>query len=50
MDIPWQQLQPETLHSLIEEFITRDGTDYGEKEAEHESKIKQIYHLRSLAK
>lgn len=45
MDIPWQQLSPETLHALIEEFVSRDGTDYGEKEIDHESKIKQVHKL-----
>lgn len=27
--IPWQSLAPETLDSLLEEIVTRDGTDYG---------------------
>ena len=42
MDIPWQQLNSSTLLALIEEFITRDGTDYGEREASRETKIAQI--------
>ena len=45
MDIPWQQLNPETLHALIEEFVTRDGTDYGATEAAHESKVRQVQKL-----
>ena len=29
MHIPFDKLSPEALHSLIEEFVTRDGTDSG---------------------
>lgn len=32
MIIPWQEVEPETLDNLIEEFVSRDGTDYGEME------------------
>lgn len=30
MLIPYQQLSPETLTALIEDFVTRDGTDNGD--------------------
>jgi uncharacterized protein YheU (UPF0270 family) len=50
MDIPYQELQPETLRALIEEFITREGTDYGEREARHETKIEQVYTLLRAGK
>ena len=36
------QLTHEALHGLIEEFVTRDGTDYGEVEISLETKIAQI--------
>ena len=29
MEIPHTALAPDTLHSLVEEFVTREGTDYG---------------------
>lgn len=32
MLIPYQSLDNETLHNLIESFILREGTDYGEVE------------------
>ena len=32
MLIPWQDLSPETLENLIESFVLREGTDYGEHE------------------
>ncbi len=32
MIIPWQKLPEATLQNLIESFILREGTDYGEQE------------------
>lgn len=32
VQIPWTSLSPQTLRAVIEEFITREGTDYGEHE------------------
>ncbi|MBC2704535.1 YheU family protein [Desulfobacula sp.] len=40
--IPYDQLSPEALHSVIEEFVTRDGTDYGEVETPLDTKISQV--------
>ncbi len=40
--IPYDQLSPEALHGVIEEFVTRDGTDYGETEAPLETKVAQV--------
>jgi uncharacterized protein YheU (UPF0270 family) len=42
MIIPHEQLSPEALQGLIEEFVTRDGTDYGEQEVSLERKIQQV--------
>jgi len=33
MIIPWQQLSSDALDGIIEEFILREGTDYGDIEA-----------------
>lgn len=32
MLIPYQDLESDTLYNLIESFILREGTDYGEEE------------------
>nr|WP_320190744.1 YheU family protein [uncultured Desulfobacter sp.] len=40
--IPYDQLSPEALQSVVEEFVTRDGTDYGEIEVPLETKIAQV--------
>ena len=42
MEIPYKQLSPETLQALIEEFVSRDGTDYGEQEVSLERKVMQV--------
>ncbi len=39
---PYDQLNPETLNSVIEEFVTRDSTDYGEFEVPLKTKISQV--------
>lgn len=43
VQIPYDQLKPDTLRALVEEFITREGTDYGEEEASLEKKIQEVF-------
>ncbi len=40
--IPYNRLDPETLQSLVEDFVTRDGTDYGEVEVSLKTRVEQI--------
>ena len=40
--IPHGELSPEALHGLIEDFVTRDGTDYGEFEVPLDVKCTQV--------
>lgn len=40
--IPYQRLDPDTLRALIEEFVTRDGTDYGDHECSVDTKVNQV--------
>lgn len=42
MIVPWQQLNPDTLESILEEFIMREGTDYGEYEVSLNDKKSQL--------
>lgn len=42
MIIPWQDLAPETLDNLIESFVLREGTDYGEQERSLEQKVSDV--------
>ncbi len=43
MIIPWQQLSPETLNNLIESFVLREGTDYGEQTFSLQEKVAQVH-------
>lgn len=40
MKIPWQQLPTDTLEKMLEEIVTRDGTDYGAAEKTTKQKVK----------
>lgn len=42
MIIPWEQIEPATLYSLIESFVLREGTDYGEQEKTLEQKVADV--------
>ena len=42
--IPVNRLSPEALQGVIQEFISRDGTDYGEMEVSPETKFRQVKH------
>ena len=48
MQIPLDMLEPETLRSVIENFITREGTDYGDLEYTLDEKVAQV--MRQLVK
>jgi len=40
--IPYDSLAPATLDAVIEEFVTREGTDYGATEVPLRQKIEQV--------
>lgn len=42
MEVPWQQLSKEALLGLIEDFVTREGTEYGESDVPLERKVEQV--------
>lgn len=42
MRIPHHQLDPDTLQNLLEEYATRDGTDYGEREVSLSDKVASL--------
>ena len=42
IEVPYNQLKQDTLRTLVEDFITREGTDYGEVEVALETKIMQV--------
>jgi uncharacterized protein len=40
--VPHDRLTPEALRSLAEEFVTREGTDYGPVERSFEAKVQTL--------
>ena len=40
--IPHTTLQPDTLRALIEEFVLREGTEYGERDVPLEAKVAAV--------
>jgi uncharacterized protein YheU (UPF0270 family) len=42
IEVPFSSLKPATLRALIEEFVTRDTTDYGERERSLEEKVDDV--------
>lgn len=42
MLIPWQALSEEALQGLVEEFVTRDGSDYGVIETSLATRVEQV--------
>ena len=42
VEVPYEQLEPEALQNLIQEFVTRDGNDWGETGGTIEYKVAQV--------
>ncbi len=42
VEVPYERLDPETLRNLIQEFVTRDGADWGETGGALEDKVAQV--------
>ena len=42
IEVPYTSLQPGTLRAVIEEFVTRDTTDYGARERNLEEKVADV--------
>lgn len=40
--IPWTSLSPATLRALIEEFVSREGTEYGEHDVPLDHKVDAV--------
>lgn len=42
IEVPVSRLDPAVLSALLEEFATRDGTDYGEVETDVEKRVAKL--------
>lgn len=46
VEIPHEELSPEALRGVIESFVLREGTEYGERDVSLDTKVAQV--LRQL--
>ncbi len=42
IEIPVAELSTDALRGIVEEFVTRDGTDYGASETAVDTKVAQV--------
>ena len=42
VEVPWDRLEEDVLRGLVEEFVSREGTEYGATEVLLESKVKAV--------
>lgn len=42
IEIPFKRLENDVLTAIIEEFVLREGTDYGARETDFETKVSQV--------
>lgn len=43
IDVPHQQIDPETLRRMIQEFVSRDGADWGDAGCSLDDKVEQVH-------
>jgi uncharacterized protein YheU (UPF0270 family) len=46
IEVPYDRINPDTLRRMLQEFVTRDGADWGEAGCTLEDKVEQV--LRQL--
>jgi hypothetical protein len=42
LEIPWRELSAAALQGVIEEFVTREGTEYGPRDVDLATKVAQV--------
>ena len=42
VEVPHAELSPDALRGVIENFVLREGTDYGDRDVPHEQKVAQV--------
>jgi uncharacterized protein len=47
VEVPPQRLQADILQALLEEYASRDGTDYGERELSLEREVLIVFDVDS---
>ncbi|MDT8444311.1 MAG: YheU family protein [Desulfuromonadales bacterium] len=42
VEVPYERINPETLRNMIQEFVTRDGADWGDAGCSLDDKYQQV--------
>jgi uncharacterized protein len=42
VEVPYSEMSAELLNAVIESFVLREGTDYGERESSLEDKVARV--------
>jgi uncharacterized protein YheU (UPF0270 family) len=42
IEVPYERINPDTLRKMIQEFVTRDGADWGDAGCTLEDKVDQV--------
>lgn len=42
IEVPWERLSASALRGVIEEFVTREGTEYGAHDVSLEQKVREV--------
>ncbi|HXW10872.1 MAG TPA: YheU family protein [Steroidobacteraceae bacterium] len=42
IEVPHAELSAAALRGVVEAFVLREGTDYGERDVEHDTKVGQV--------
>jgi hypothetical protein len=42
VEVPYTELSEDALRGVVESFVLREGTDYGERDVTHEDKVAQV--------
>ena len=40
--VPYQELSPDALRGVVQSFVLREGTDYGDHEVSFDTKVAQV--------
>ena len=49
VEVPLERLDEQILRALLEEFSSRDGTDYGNRETTLEERVGQLSHRLKIS-
>ncbi len=42
IEVPWNRLDPEVLAAVVEEYVSREGTDYGHVDVSLAQKVAEV--------